>query len=95
MNIQPFYCTLRNSTLSQLIKRLEVQYMQNSALPIIDATGYTGRVDLDVHAALYKVDELNRELVRYGLRFEERMAETELLVVRDAPLVINLKNLKP
>ena len=95
VDIQPFYCTLRNTTLSQLIKRLEVQYLQNSALPIIDATGYTGRVDLEVHAALYKVEELNRELARYGLRFEERMAETELLVVRDAPLAVNLKNLKP
>jgi thiol-disulfide isomerase/thioredoxin len=93
-DIQPFYCSLRNSTLAQLIKRLEVQYMQNSPLPVIDATGYTGRVDLDLHAALYKVEELNRELARYGLRFEERLASTELLVVRDAAPSLNPKNLK-
>jgi thiol-disulfide isomerase/thioredoxin len=84
VDIGPYNCELRNSTLSQLIKRLEVQYMQNSLLPVVDDTGYTGRVDLSLHAPLYQLDRLNSELKKYDLQFVEKVTNVELLVVRDA-----------
>ena len=83
--IEPFNCRLQNSTLSQLMKRLEVQYLQNSVLPVVDRTGYTGRVDLLLHARLYNVAEMNRELAKYDLAFKTMDTAVDLLVVRDAP----------
>lgn len=87
VEIGPFACELHNSTLSQLIKRLEVQYMQDSRLPVIDDTGYGGRVDLSLHAPLYKPDALNLELAKYDLQFVEKEAVVELLMVRDNPVI--------
>ncbi|MDP9078836.1 MAG: TlpA family protein disulfide reductase [Bacteroidota bacterium] len=85
VDIEPFNCRLQNSTLSQLMKRLEVQYLQNSPIPVVDHTGYTGRVDLLLHARLYNVEEMNRALARYDLEFKAMDTGTDLLVVRDAP----------
>jgi thiol-disulfide isomerase/thioredoxin len=93
VDVDPFHCELRNAVLGHLVKRLEVQYLQDSPLPVVDATGYKGLVDLDIRAALSSVKELNTALEPYGLRFEERDLPVQLLVVRDNP---NLSaNLKP
>jgi hypothetical protein len=81
--IDPFRCELRNTSLAQLLKRLEIQYMQDSPLPIVDATGYRGRVDLSLHAALSSLADLNRALAPYGLQFIEKEALTPMLVIRD------------
>ncbi len=83
VDIGPYACELHNVKLSHLVKRLEVQYLQSLPLPITDETGYTGPVDLSLHAQLYKVEDLNRELKKYDLQFVRRKAMVDLLVVRD------------
>lgn len=82
-DISPFSCEIRNYRLNLLISRLETQFMQNSPYPIIDETGYNGRVDLSLHASLSNVIELNKELEKYDLKFEDKDAWTDILVVRD------------
>jgi thiol-disulfide isomerase/thioredoxin len=82
--ISPYLANLQNAHLSQLMMRLERQYLQNSALPIVDATNYQERVDLTLQAKLYDIAELNRALAPYDLRLEERNATVEVLVIRDA-----------
>lgn len=84
VEVGPYAAELRNSPLSFMMKRLQVQFMQNSPLPVVDETGYKGRVDLSLHAPLNRLAPLNRELEKYDLRFEEREAWTDLLVIRDA-----------
>lgn len=81
--VSPYSAELRNAHLSQLMMRLERQYLQNSVLPVVDATGYTGRVDLNLSAQLYNVDDLNKALAAYDLRFEKRNLEVEVMVVQD------------
>jgi thiol-disulfide isomerase/thioredoxin len=85
VQVTPFACRLRQATLRQLMMRLDQQYLQNSPLPLVDGTGYVGRVDLDFAANMSSVPELNRALARYGLQLREQNAETELLYVRDTP----------
>ncbi|MEO7215549.1 TlpA disulfide reductase family protein [Mucilaginibacter sp.] len=92
VEISPYAAKLHNAHLSQLMMRLERQYLQNAALPVIDATHYTGRVDLDIEAKLWDVASLNGALEAYGLALKEQSAEVEMLVIRDNP---DYKNLKP
>jgi len=81
----PFACTLRKASLATLVSRLERQFMQNSRYPLIDLTGFNGRVDLDLKAKMSDVADVNRALSAYGLKLEERMATTEMLVIADKP----------
>ncbi|RFZ92873.1 hypothetical protein D0C36_15900 [Mucilaginibacter conchicola] len=84
VDIGPYKAVLHNAHLSQLMMRLERQYLQGSALPLTDATGYTGRVDLSLEAPLYDVPALNKALAAYGLALREQRGTVEVLVVRDA-----------
>jgi hypothetical protein len=92
--IDPFGCHLRNAPLKNLLQRLSMQYLQNSRLPLIDATGYAGLVDLELDCSLGNVTELNKALAAYDLEFVERAAPVRLLVIRDAPGYIQ-SNPKP
>ncbi|MFD0767146.1 TlpA family protein disulfide reductase [Mucilaginibacter lutimaris] len=85
VDINPYKATLQNAHLSQLMMRLERQYMQNNKLPLVDATGYTGRVDLELDAKLYDVADMNRALSPYGLAFKEQDQAVEVLVIADKP----------
>ncbi|QHS56554.1 TlpA family protein disulfide reductase [Mucilaginibacter sp. 14171R-50] len=84
VDVTPFKAHLHNTRLGQLIKRLQVQYLEGYPLPVIDGTGYDGPVDLAVDAPLNDVAAMNRELARYDLQLIEKEAAVDLLVVRDA-----------
>jgi thiol-disulfide isomerase/thioredoxin len=84
--VTPFGAHLRNSTLAQLMMRLRVQFLQNYKLPVVDATGYTAPVDIDIEAKTYDVASLNAALARYDLAFREQDATAELLTIRDIPV---------
>ncbi|MCP6689546.1 hypothetical protein NL530_27915, partial [Klebsiella pneumoniae] len=58
----PFACTLRKASLGLLVSRLELQFMQGSRYPLIDLTGFNGRVDLDLKAKMSDVANVNRAL---------------------------------
>lgn len=96
VDVGPYTAELRNSPLGFLMKRLQVQYMQDSPIPVVDETGYTGRVDLSLEAPLGKVELLNKALEKYDLRFEERVVPVDLLVIRDARSVgVSLQSARP
>jgi thiol-disulfide isomerase/thioredoxin len=78
-----FSARFQNCYLRVFIARLQIP-LQYHPLPLIDETGYTGKADLELNADFSSVDELNRELAKYDLRFEEKLAELEMLVIRDA-----------
>ncbi|MCF8451730.1 MAG: TlpA family protein disulfide reductase [Pedobacter sp.] len=75
--------TLRNTPLSMLVLQLNAVFMQYLPTPLIDETGYTAPVDLDLNARLGNVSELNGELERYGLKLIEGKRNIEILVIRD------------
>jgi thiol-disulfide isomerase/thioredoxin len=83
VEVGPFGCHIHNAALSNLIIRLERQYMQKSVLPIADGTGYIGMVDLDVDAPLADLSALNKALAKYDLAFVEKDYPAQLLVVKD------------
>ena len=83
VSVTPYRAELRNAHLSQLMMRLERQYLQNSKLPVVDATGYSGRVDLSLDARLYDVAELNCALAPYGLALRVQTQKVEVMVIAD------------
>ncbi len=80
VNVEPISASLKNAYLNQLTMRLD---MMNSGRPVINETGYKGRVDLEINAAVNNFDAINRELARYDLHFDKEEREIEFLVIRD------------
>ncbi|MDO8992844.1 MAG: TlpA disulfide reductase family protein, partial [Daejeonella sp.] len=78
-----FGCTLQNFPLQRLIDQLNVRYMQGIPTPVVDQTGYTEWVDLQINAPLNSIVEMNRELARYDLQLVEKIIPVEKLVIRD------------
>lgn len=77
-------CTMRDRSLKQLVGYLNVIYLQNSPLPVVDATGYEQPVDLVLEANLSNVEELREALKAYDLNLVEQEHQMKILVIRDA-----------
>lgn len=75
--------TLKNVPIVALFNQLKAKYMQTSKLPLINGTGYTELVDIELNADLSDIDELNTELAKYDLRFVEKMMKVNILVITD------------
>ena len=58
-------------------------YMQNSPYPLLDETGYKGRIDMELMTDLTDMSLLNAALNKYGLAFIRAEREVKLLVIRD------------
>ncbi|WP_316824725.1 TlpA disulfide reductase family protein [Pedobacter miscanthi] len=76
-----FGCKLTSCFLAVFLDRLQVPF-QASPLPLIDQTGYTGMVDLQLTANMSSVEDVNKALARYDLRFVEKPVAIEMLVIR-------------
>lgn len=71
---------VKNSTMYNVVNSLNGLY--ETALPIVDGTGYTSPVDLQL-GAISTVDQLRKELSRYDLELVERQRPLDMLVIRD------------
>jgi len=74
---------MKNSTLSALAMRMEVQFMQNSPYPIVDGTNYKGAVDMKIDGKLSDLTDLNEKLSKYDLKFEVDDYITDILIIQD------------
>ncbi len=71
---------LKNAPLSHMVNMINGK--TNIALPMIDETGITGNVDLEV-SGINNVDQLNRELHPYGLQVIVETRELYMLIITD------------
>ncbi|MGV3762703.1 TlpA family protein disulfide reductase [Parapedobacter sp.] len=78
-----FACRIRNAYLSSWIHQLNVFYLQKSPWPIIDDTGITYPVDLDINASLSDIEQMNKELAKYGLKFVKTTRRLKVLEIED------------
>lgn len=72
---------LRNEPLDYLIAELETVFMQHSPMPLINHTGDTENVDMDLNADLSSMTSLNKALAPYDLRFEPAEQQIHVLVI--------------
>lgn len=78
-----FGAKFENCYLRVFMSRMQLP-LQFNPLPLVDETGYTGKADIELSGDLSNLSELNSELAKYDLRFEEKPADLEMLVIRDA-----------
>jgi thiol-disulfide isomerase/thioredoxin len=75
--------TLQNAGLNNIIAQLNGIWLQDSPLPIVDGTGFTGKADMVVAANLSVVGSLNSGLAVYGLALVKKRVPIDMLVIRD------------
>jgi thiol-disulfide isomerase/thioredoxin len=78
----PYYLICNKFPIRSFLMVLQLAY-QNSELPIMDETGYSGNLDLHLEAEIAKPDALNVELNKYGLTLQQENRPTEILVIKD------------
>jgi len=78
-------CRLSNAYLRSFTNQLALVYLQNKP-PLVDDTGYRGKVDLDIQAPLNDVAALNAELKKYDLEIVERETGLEMLLISDSSI---------
>lgn len=74
---------IRNGLLVDLVARLNAYFLQNLSTPIIDETGYTGRIDLALDANMSNVASIREALQEYGLDLVEVDRKIKVLVISD------------
>ena len=78
-----FGCNLKNQDLVAFTDRLGIFYLQKHPLPLLNETGYDGKVDLTITARLSDVQAINAELAKYDLKIIEGEREIDMLVISD------------
>jgi thiol-disulfide isomerase/thioredoxin len=78
----PYNIRVENGNMKLFVELLKWAY-QNSELQVLDETGYTGNVDIQIEAEVSKPEELNKALLEYGLILRKEIRNIEILVIRD------------
>lgn len=74
---------LQNGNWNHFIGRLDSHYLQQSQLPLLDDTGITGFVDLEIKADMTDPESINRALIPYGLSIKPANRMVEVLVIKE------------
>lgn len=83
---------ITNSTITQLSGMLDIKYLSLQPYPIMNETGYTGKVDMVLDTTMSDVSAINTALKSYDLELVKASRSIDMLVISDAK--INLLNLK-
>lgn len=62
----------------------QLEYYMQKELPLIDKTGYEGKIDIDLKANLSSIEELNKALAVYDLQFVRGLHTIDVLVISDS-----------
>lgn len=82
-NLTGLQASLKNTGLNMLTSQLTILFLQHLRMPVVNDTGYKGKVDLELNADLSDVSSLNSELLKYDLQLIEKEKEVQVLVIRD------------
>ena len=80
--IDGYGCNFRSCYLYVFMSRMKVAF-RGIPLPLADETGYREMADIKLTANMGSIAEVNRALAAYGLRFDEKPSELEMLVIRE------------
>ena len=75
-----FWIKMTNVSMSAFVGELMLPLQMYP--PVIDETGYGGKVDLELNCQLSDLLALNKELAKYGLQLIEKEKQIEIAVVR-------------
>lgn len=75
--------TLTNGNWNHFVGRLDDYYLQQNKLPLLDDTGITGFVDLEIKADMTDPESINKALIPYGLSLKPATRMIEVLVIKE------------
>ncbi len=78
-----FSFEIKNLDLDYLIGEFQGHVYQRSPIPFFNETGITAPVDLAINCSLSKMDLVNQELYKYGLKFILKDRNADVLVITD------------
>jgi len=79
--LDAFRLKLSGTTINALINYLGMHL--DLYPPIIDETGYNGKLDIDLKCDLTDLTSVNEALAAYGLRLQQKYAERDVIVISD------------
>lgn len=74
---------LKNSYLSRFISELNLLAQQYSPHPLVDGTGITLPVDIEIKANLSSITDINEALKAYDLKFIVANSEIDVILIKD------------
>ncbi|MNY25053.1 hypothetical protein D3C86_1588100 [compost metagenome] len=82
-NFDMYSYKIENMDFELFFNRLSGYYFQNSTLPFVDKSGIKGNIDLNLQCKMTNMQELNEQLIKYGLRINIKPAIADVLVFKD------------
>lgn len=82
-SMEPVGYTLQNARLKGLVSDMNMFVLQRSPIPLIDETGITDRVTMQINARLDDMISVSKELEKYGLQITQEYRDINVLVFRD------------
>ena len=76
--------SMTNCSIALLISHLNGTLLQHLDIPVIDQTGYKGKIDIRLRGNLSDVETLRKALHAYDLDLVTRFMDIDMLVIRDA-----------
>ena len=73
---------MSNLPIGRFISPLHTQINLDKPLPLVDMTGYKGKVDISISGNLKDIDVINKELEKFGLKFNKQVNTTEVIVIK-------------
>ncbi|HUZ58703.1 MAG TPA: TlpA disulfide reductase family protein [Hanamia sp.] len=84
-SINPYHLQLKNASVSQFIALLSINL--DTFPPLVDETHDDEKMDIDINCNLSDINSLNKALMPYGLKLVEKIAERDMIVIKDKPLI--------
>src|SRR5258708_272471 len=74
---------IRNFPVRDFLAYIMLENRGVNTPPVVDETGYTGNVDMDINCSLDDIPHLRKELAKYGLGLIEAERQIDVLVLRE------------
>lgn len=81
--IDGYHLQLKSAPISELLGLLSINI--DTMPPLIDETGYNAKIDIDLNCKMSDVKSINNALDAYGLQLVEKIAERDMIVIKDKP----------
>src|SRR5690606_14871243 len=82
-NIEDNCVRIRNGTMGGFRTTLEAVFYRYKPVAVVDHTGITHDIDIDLCGDLYSEEGLNKALAKYGLRVSRKLIDHDCLVIID------------
>tara|TARA_R110002051_G_scaffold159922_3_gene231372 strand:- start:582 stop:1877 length:1296 start_codon:yes stop_codon:yes gene_type:complete len=71
-----------NQPIDFLVRLISLRH-NDYKIPIVNDTGYSGNIKIEIKGGIGEVNNINKELFKYGLQFVEKEVEIDMVVISE------------